>query len=78
VIGDLDQIVVRDRCDAKALASFERHKAFRDQLRQRLAQRADAETVAFGQVGEFQLGVRSERVPDDVVAQPRQQILATR
>jgi hypothetical protein len=47
-------------------------------LRQRLPQRADAEAVTPGQVGEFELGLRGEGVSDDVGPQSPEQILPAR
>ena len=75
MLGHLDQLGPRHRRDAKPLARLQCHEAFRDQLRQRLADRANAQIVALGQVGEFQLGFGCKDIVGDVRAQANDNIL---
>ena len=69
-MGDVDQVVRRDRCDAIAALLLGDHQAVGGQRRQRLAQRGETGAEGQPQRVEFQRFARLQPAGDDVLAKP--------
>ena len=78
MICDFNKFVTRNRRNPEPLSRFERHKAFRDQLRKCLAQSADTDVVVLCEFGKLELRFGKEKIADNVCPQPGNNVLASR
>ena len=73
---NVEKVGLRHWCHAKSAAGIDTNQAFRDQVRQSLADRADADAIPALEKGERKLRVGCHGPIEDVPTKPFQDLLA--